>query len=146
MNGEWTVVRLTADDYDDVRELWEASGLPLKPGGRDSRQAFTRQMAGDTQTVIGLRAGERLIGVVLATHDGRKGWINRLAVHPDFRRRGAARQLIAAAERALREQGMQVIAALIEDWNQSSLALFKQAGYRVYPDIHYLTKRDSQDV
>ena len=141
-----TIVYLTADDYEAVRAVWEAAGLPVKPGGRDSREQFARQMAGGTQRVIGMKDGEQLVGVVLATHDGRKGWINRLAVRPEYRRRGIARRLIAEAEGALREQGMQIIAALVEDGNKASLALFEQAGYSDYHDIHYMTKRESDAV
>ena len=36
-------------------------------------------------------AGGELVGVVLGTHDGRKGWINRLAVAPAYQRRGHRR-------------------------------------------------------
>lgn len=140
------LVTLTADDYDDIQALWQEAGLPTRPQGRDSREQFTAQLADDTQTALGLRADERLIGVVLATHDGRKGWLNRLAIHPDFRRQGLGQRLIGAAEQVLRAQGMQVIATLIEDWNKPSLALFQKAGYTAHPDIHYLTKRDTDDV
>jgi ribosomal protein S18 acetylase RimI-like enzyme len=141
-----TVVHLTADNYEAVRAVWEAAGLPVKPGGRDSREQFVRQMAGDLQAVIGVMQGDELVGVVLATHDGRKGWINRLAVRPEHRRKGIARRLIAEAERTLRAQGMQIIAALIEDGNTASLALFEQAGYSDFRDIHYLTKRESDAI
>lgn len=141
-----TVVHLTADDYEAVRAVWEAAGLPVKPGGRDSREQFFRQMTGDLQAVIGVKQGDELVGVVLTTHDGRKGWINRLAVHPDFRRRGAGKRLIAEAERLLHAQGIGIIAALIEDWNAPSLALFQGAGYTLHTDIHYLTKRDNDGV
>lgn len=144
--GEYELVTLTAADYDQVRALWETAGLSIRPYGRDSAEQFARQMAAGTQTALGVRAGDRVIGVVLATHDGRKGWINRLAVHPDFRRKGIGRMLVEQAERVLRAQGLQIIAALIEDGNTASLALFEQAGYTRHPDIHYLTKRDSQDV
>lgn len=144
--GEYELVTLTAADYDQVRALWETAGLPIRPHGRDSAEQFARQMAAGTQTVLGVQAGDRVIGVVLATHDGRKGWINRLAVHPDFRRKGIGRMLVEQAERVLRAQGLQIVAALIDDGNTASLALFEQAGYTRHPDIHYLTKRDSQDV
>jgi ribosomal protein S18 acetylase RimI-like enzyme len=146
MNAEWTIVALTVDDYEAVRELWEQAGLPIKAIGRDSREQFAGQLAGGLQTVFGARLGDRLVGVVVATHDGRKGWINRLAVHPDFRRQGLGLRLIAEAERALHDQGLQVMAALIEDWNTPSLALFERAGYVDYPGIHYVTKRDRRDV
>jgi L-amino acid N-acyltransferase YncA len=55
-------------------------------------------------------------------------------------------RLIAEAERALHDQGLQMMAALIEDWNTPSLALFERAGYVDYPGIHYVTKRDRRDV
>jgi ribosomal protein S18 acetylase RimI-like enzyme len=146
MAAECTVARLTVDDYEAVRDLWEQSGLPIKPGGRDSREQFSRQLSGGMQTVIGAWQGEQLVGVVVATHDARKGWINRLAIHPNFRRRGLGRRLITEAEDVLHAQGMQIIAALIEDGNEPSLELFRQAGYSEHADIHYMTKRHSQDV
>jgi ribosomal protein S18 acetylase RimI-like enzyme len=87
------------------------------------------------------------VAAVVATHDSRKGWINRLVVKPEHRRQGYAQRLIEEAERVLREQGMQVIAALIESDNTASLALFQQAGYvEIDKNIHYLSKRDSDDV
>ena len=141
-----TVRRLTVDDYGDVIALWQKSGLPsVRPEGRDSREAFAAQIE-KGQIVIGLETDDRLIGVVVATSDTRKGWINRLAIDPDYRRRGYGRLLNRAAEQALRELGLQIIAALIEDWNDASRALYKSEGYAVHTDIYYLSKRDSQDV
>jgi ribosomal protein S18 acetylase RimI-like enzyme len=127
--------------------LWEAAGLHVKPSGRDSQEAFARQIAGGAQTAIGIEneAGE-LVGVTLATYDGRKGWINRLAVHPDYRGAGVGQALIAAAEKTLHEQGMDVIAALIEPENIVSLGLFRKAGYAESPGLHYVSKRSSDEV
>ena len=144
--GELELAILTAADYDGALALWQQAGLHIRAAGRDSAEQFVRQLAGGTQTVLGLYAEGLLIGVVVLTHDGRKGWINRLAVHPDFRGRGAGRRLIAEGERVLRAQGMEIIAALIEDWNRPSLALFEGAGFTLHRDIHYLTKRDNDDV
>jgi len=146
MNAELTVVVLTANEYETILDLWQQAGLPVRPTGRDSREQFVEQMARGLQTVIGVRDGARLVGVVVTTHDGRKGWINRLAVHPEYRRRGIGRQLIAEAERVLHDQGMQIIAALIEDENEASLTLFESAGYSDYPGLHYVSKRDRHDV
>lgn len=146
MNGELTIVPLTAEDYDAIRELWERAGLPIRSSGRDSREQFAKQLASGLQTVLGARLGDRLVGVVVITHDGRKGWINRLAVHPDVRRQGIGLRLIAEAEHVLHEQGLPIIAALIEPGNLPSLALFERAGYVEYPGIHYVSKRDRQDV
>jgi ribosomal protein S18 acetylase RimI-like enzyme len=136
---------LTADDYEAVITLWQRTGLPsIRPEGRDSRSEFARQIA-QGQIVIGLEEDGQLIGVVVATTDTRKGWINRLAIDPHHRRTGYGAQLVRAAEEALRETGLAIIAALIEDYNDASLALFKREGYAVHTDIYYVSKRDSKD-
>jgi ribosomal protein S18 acetylase RimI-like enzyme len=139
---------LGLDDLDRLLALWQRAGLhSLKPHGRDSHEALTRQLASSVQTFLGMERDDRLVGAVIATHDGRKGWINRLAVDPSYRRRGYAVELIGAAERTLHKQGICVIAALVESSNPASLALFRKLGYvDAGCDIHYLSKRESSDV
>lgn len=140
---------LGISDYDAIMDLWQRSGLTSpRPLGRDSRDAFAHQLEAGSglQTVLGLEKKGELIGVVVATHDGRKGWINRLAIDPDHRRKGYAKQMIAAAEQAIRSQGIHVIAALIERDNEASLELFRRAGYHLNDQICYLSKRDSDEV
>ena len=138
--------RLIADDYPRIMALWQAAGLHIRPKGRDSREAFERQLAGGIQTAVGIETAQGdLIGVVLVTHDSRKGLINRLAVHPDWRRQGLAKKLISVAENLLHEQGIDVIAVLIEPENTASLKLFQATGYYEWPGMHYLSKRRSSD-
>jgi len=136
---------LTADDYDAVINLWKQAGLQsVRLRGRDSHDAFAAQLAAG-QRVIGLEDAGQLVGAVLVTHDTRKGWINRLAVHPDYRRKGYGAQLIAAAEQEFREMGFQIFAVLIEADNDASRELFAREGYKAH-DILYMSKRDSDDV
>ncbi len=139
---------LTVEDYDALLDLWQRAGLhSLRPKGRDSREAIARQLQSGVAALLGLEVDGRLVGAVLATHDSRKGWINRLAVDPVYRRRGYGLRLVEAAEAWLREQGMRIVAALVESDNPASLALFQKAGYvEIDPGIHYLTKRESEDV
>jgi ribosomal protein S18 acetylase RimI-like enzyme len=139
-------IHLNASDYDRVLVLWQAAGLHIKPAGRDARDSFQRQLASGLQIAIGIETEQgELVGITLATHDGRKGWINRLAVHPDYRRQGVAKTLITAAEEALQSQGMDVIAALIEPENNASFSLFMEAGYTDWPGLHYVSKRNNED-
>jgi N-acetylglutamate synthase len=132
---------LQAADYDDVLALWQRAGLPTRAEGRDAPAAFARQMASGLQRVIGLRAGDALVAVAVLTHDGRKGWINRLAVDPPSRRQGLARRLVVEAERwFVQEIGLEVWAALIEQHNEGSLLLFEELGYE-RPELVYVSKR-----
>ena len=142
------VRQLGLEDYDQLVALWQRAGLhSLRLHGRDGRAALARQLATGVQTILGLEVNGQLIGAVVATHDSRKGWINRLAVDPDHRRQDHASRLIAAAEAVLREQGIHVIAALVQSDNPASLALFRKVGYvEIDSGVHYLTKRDSEDA
>jgi len=146
--AEKQIRELGLEDYDRLLSLWQQTGLhSLKPQGRDSRAALAQQLESGIQKILGLEADGRLVGAVVTTHDSRKGWINRLVVDPDFRRRGYGLRLVQAAEETLHTQGMQVIAALVENDNPASLALFRQAGYvEIDPGIHYLSKRESDKV
>ena len=138
--------RLTIDDHTAILALWQRAGLhSIRPEGRDSRSEFEKQFAGG-QIAIGLEEGGRLIGVVIVTNDTRKGWINRLAIDPDYRRKSYGGHLVQAAEEALREAGMHLIAALIEEGNDASLALFEELGYVTHHHLYYVSKRDSADA
>jgi GNAT superfamily N-acetyltransferase len=139
-----TLRHLTLDDYDAVLALWQRAGLSSRPQGRDRREAFAGQLAGGA-FALGFEDGGKLVACAIITDDTRKGWINRLAVDPDYRRQGLAARLIEAAEQELRPKGIHVFAALIHSDNVPSLSLFQHEGYKQL-DIVVVTKRDYEDA
>ncbi|MEM1540166.1 MAG: GNAT family N-acetyltransferase [Candidatus Bathyarchaeia archaeon] len=138
--------KLHVDDYPKLVHLWTKAGLPFKPKGRDSPEAIAMQMKENPDFFIGAFENGKLVGAVIASSDSRKGWINRLAVDPDYRRQGVARTLIAEAEKVLRQRGLKIFCALIEESNVASRELFKKCGYVEHRDILYFSKRDNDDV
>ncbi len=141
-NSEQTgaVETLTPGEYDEILTLWARAGLPARPEGRDAPEAFRKQHDGGLQRAVGIRAEGLLVAVAILTHDGRKGWINRLAVDPDYRRAGYARALIEEAERWFNEEvGVEVSSALIHSHNDASRALFAEMGYETV-DVVYVRK------
>jgi len=143
---EMAIRPLRIEDYEALVTLWQRAGLKFKPQGRDSREALGRQLNHGGVTLLGAEKEGQLIGVVMLSHDGRKGWINRLAVDPAYRRRGLGARLIAAAEEELHGQGVEVIAVLIEADNEPSLNLFQREGYRLAREIFYLSKRPGEEA
>ena len=138
--------KLTADDYKEIIKLWSVAQLPHKPRGRDSEQAIALEMKANPDFFLGAYEQGRLVGTVVMSCDLRKGWINRLAVHPAFRTRGIARALIDKSERILRKHGVRIFCVLIEGSNVASKNLFKKCGYEEHHDIAYFSKRDNSDV
>ncbi|HEY5620566.1 MAG TPA: GNAT family N-acetyltransferase, partial [Candidatus Bathyarchaeia archaeon] len=101
-------------DYDALLSLWNKAGLSHRPEGRDSRSSIIAQMRRDKGLFLGAFWENRLVGSVIASYDGRKGWINRLAVDPEERRKGVAKTLVETAESVLRDRGSLIIAVLVE--------------------------------
>lgn len=144
--NDLNIQKLRADDYDDLIDLWNRAGLPCRKLGRDSREHIINQLGNNSTCFLVCRKVDRIIASVLATHDGRRGWINRLAVLPEYQRQGIASLLLETAEKWLREQNILITACLIDNWNTSSMTFFQKKGYLKHENITYFTKRKSPDI
>jgi ribosomal protein S18 acetylase RimI-like enzyme len=134
------------EDYGALLSMWNEAKLPYKPTGRDKKENIYREI-GQTNAVFLLAEKDGvLIGSAFGTHDGRKGWINRVAVLPKWRRRGIAAHLVNEIEARLSGMGIEIVACLIEDWNEESLKFFERIGYKRHNDIFYFSKRRSMDT
>lgn len=138
--------KLTINNYKEIIKLWTRASLPYKQKGRDRKEAIAAEMNANPEFFLGAFEDNRLVGMVIISCDMRKGWLNRLAVDPDYRHCGIAKALIAESEKILRKHGIRVFCALIEDYNVVSRELFKECGYVEHRDIIYFSKRDSNEV
>lgn len=145
-NPSLPIRRARADDYDQIAKVWSASGLAASLQGRDSEEAFRRQLERFPDLYLVATDGGRVVGVVLGSHDHRKGWINRLAVVPEYRRRGTASALVSACEEAIRSHGIGIIAALVDPSNTNSCKVFEILGYRTDVQARYFRKLDYPEV
>lgn len=143
---DYPIRPLDITDYENMIRLWQISGLPFRPKGRDSYETMSREFKRMETCFLGMFDGDKMIGTIIGSSDGRKGWINRLAIDPDYRGRRLAARLIEECESYLYELGLEVIACLIEDVNTPSLSAFEKAGYKISDEILYCSKRPSEDA
>ncbi|MCP4631650.1 MAG: GNAT family N-acetyltransferase, partial [candidate division Zixibacteria bacterium] len=125
--------------------LWDYSGLPYRSNGRDSKEQIRQEIKSDSAIFLIAETNGMVIGVVFGTHDGRKGWINRLAVREDFRNCGIGRMLVDEVERRFESIGINVYACLIESENPVSSKVFAKYGYSYNVGIGYFSKRRSPE-
>ena len=137
--------RLSIDDYQEIINLWADVGLPFKHKGRDSRAMMVKEMQQEGVAYFGIYEENNLLAVGIANYDGRRGWINRVAVDPDRRGEGLAGMIIEECEKFMRSRGAVVMTALIEDINEPSISCFQKAGFICEKSWLYFAKRDSQD-
>ncbi len=138
--------KLTIDDYPDVVNLWKSVGLEIRLKGRDHPDQMDKQLKSNNVVLLGKYSNDILIGVVLISHDGRKGWLNRLAVNPEYQRKGVAKELIFNAEILLFEEfGIEIYGALVSKENLKSDHLFVSVCYEKWEEVSYFSKRLRND-
>ncbi len=154
---------LTLNLYNDIIRIWDEVDLPYKPKGRDSFVNLQQRLKHTpTWIMFSVKSDPKQIkietspdeidnflplqGVVIVSHDGQRGWINRLAVGKSFQRMGIASLLVEKSEEFLRTQQIYLFAALIEDDNRTSKLLFSKLKFTEHQDIIYFSKRDFPDI
>ena len=142
---DYPIRRLKISDYDKLIALWQRCDLSHRPEGRDTFEGIAKEFERPETCFYVMLDGDKMIGSVVGSSDGRKGWINRLAVDPDYRRQGLSGRLIEECENFLYKLGLKIIAALIEGENIESLATFKKAEYELWNHITYCSKRFSPE-
>ena len=89
--------KMQAEDYPQAYALWRACpGVGLN-NLDDSQEGIARYLARNPSTCFVATQQGRVIGAILAGHDGRRGYIGHTAVAPAFQRQGIGRRLVEAA-------------------------------------------------
>ncbi len=133
--------RCRIDDRDELMRLWHRAGLDHVPEGRDSLDGIRRAIENDSSLLLVAEVDGEMVGSIMVSHDGRKGWINRLAVKPDHQREGLATLLVDEGEAFLQSLGIDVFCCLIFNDNVASQHLFHRLGYESNPHIWYYRKK-----
>ncbi len=115
------------DDYEPVAALWERCHLSAPHN--EPRAMFDRKRAYQAELFLVGELGGKLVASVMAGYEGRRGWINLLAVDPDYRRRGFGRAMMAAAHERLSALGCPKVNLQIRVWNADAIAFYERLGY-----------------
>jgi ribosomal protein S18 acetylase RimI-like enzyme len=123
----------TPADHPAMLTLWHTCGL--HPGASDTPEGLARKFARDPELFLVAESAGTLVGTVMGSYDGRRGWINRLAVAPEHRATGLAGRLMAEVERRLAALGCVKVNLLIEPDNASVQGFYERRGYTTKPLI-----------
>ena len=144
---------VTIADYERIYELWSStaqSKRALNPVD-DSKEGIERYLQRNPNTCFlafldDPEHKEKIAGVILAGHDGRRGIIHHLSVHPDHRREGIAAMLVQKAETALRAEGISKIFGLVFKDNDAANGFWENQGYTIRTNLYYRNKSLNESV
>ena len=145
---EYSIRLVTIEDYDALYELWsstEQSRRALNPVD-DSRAGIDRYLKRNPNTCFAAVQDGKIIGVILTGHDGRRGIIHHMCVHPAYRRMGIAGHLVSLAEDALKKEGIQKVFGLVFKDNGPANAFWEQQGYSLRTNLNYRNKSLNEEI
>ena len=127
-------------DYDKIYALWmSCSGMGLN-NLDDSREGIEKFIKRNPDTCFVAESDSELVGVIMAGNDGRRGYIYHTAVNPQYRNQGIARRLVNSAMQALEQCGINKVALVVFERNESGNAFWEKVGFTVREDLIYRNK------
>ncbi|MBN1662833.1 MAG: GNAT family N-acetyltransferase [Deltaproteobacteria bacterium] len=135
---EMTVLPMTIDLYDEVFALWQQTdGIGLSSA--DSQDAIRSFLERNRGLSFMASMNGKIVGAILAGHDGRRGYLYHLAVHPNYRRLGFGRKLVEHSLQALKKQGIQKCHLFAFQYNAAGIAFWKSIGWTPRVDIQAMS-------
>ncbi len=134
-----TISPFTIDLYDRVMALWQQTdGVGLS--GADARENIQFYLERNPGLSFIAECDGELAGTVLCGHDGRRGYIYHLAVHPAYRRQGLGRTLVDHCLSALQQFGIQQSHLFILNTNLDGAHFWESIGWTRRTDISVMSK------
>lgn len=117
-------------DYERVVQLWNScDGIHMHNDYSETQEGIDIFLSRNPGlSFVALNAKE-IVGVVLGSHDGRRGFINHLAVIEEYRKQGIASLLVENVFSALKNAGMRKIIIFVLKDNVGVHAFWKRIGF-----------------
>ena len=116
------------EDEQAVVDLWIACDLVVS--WNDPRRDISRKMEVNPEWfLVGDLDGE-VIATCMAGYEGHRGWVNYLAVRPEYQRRGYAAMMMRKAEELLLAAGCPKINLQVRENNHGVIRFYESIGYK----------------
>jgi putative acetyltransferase len=131
---EFEIVPFEMKDYDEVYQLWQScEGIGLSEA--DAPDQIQRYLERNPGCSFVARKDGQIVGAVLGGHDGRRGYLHHLAVHPAARKMGIGRRLAETALGELHDQGIDRVHIFVYADNQVGIAFWEKNGWRLRSNL-----------
>ncbi len=132
--------KMTIADYDEAYALWRScEGMGLN-GVDDTRDGIARFLARNPDTCFVAEKRGEIIGAILGSYDGRRGYIYHTAVKKEARGEGVGTRLVNAVVGALKEMDASKISLVVLQGNDGGNAFWERLGFTLRRDLLHRNK------
>lgn len=131
-------------DYDSIYNLWiNTPGMGLNSVD-DSKEGIEKFLKRNPATCFVAEEDSKIVGVIMAGNDGRRGYIYHTAVLPEFCGKHVAKTLVENAMAALEKEGITKVALVVFEKNKNGNGFWEKIGFTVRNDLIYRNKTIAQ--
>lgn len=136
---------MTINDYDEVFAMWQITTKRAlsKADERDQIERYLLRNAGMSQVAV---VDGKIVGTVLAGHDGRRGFIHHMAVLPDYRRRHIGHRLAEKAIVMISRDGIDKTHIFCYQNNETGQNFWKDFGFEKRDDVFVFSYVNSKQT
>jgi len=133
------IVPFTMEAYGEVIALWkQCEGIGLSEA--DAPECIKAYLERNPVMSFVAIDGGTVVGAVLCGHDGRRGYLHHLAVHPKARRCSLGRRLVDRCFESLRMAGIRKCHIFVINENRDGMAFWTSVGWTPRGDISIVSK------
>ena len=129
-------------DEKEVIELWRRCNL-VYPQNNPRRDIERKMEVNPELFLVGL-VDEKVVASVMGGYEGHRGWVNYLAVDPDYQRKGLGRRIMSAVEDKLLKLGCPKLNLQVRAGNETAMVFYKKIGFKT-EDVVSMGKRLIED-
>ena len=118
------------EDRAAVVALWEVV-FPNEPMWNEFNHLIDQKLTVQRELFFVCELDGQIVGTTLAGYDGVRGWVHKVACHPDQRKQGVAQALMAAAESSLVKLGCVKLNLQMRAGNDGARAFYEAIGYAI---------------
>ncbi len=122
------------EDYDEVFAMWQITSKRALSSAdeRSQMERYLKRNEGLSQVAV---IDGKIIGTVLAGHDGRRGFIHHMAVLPEYRRRRIGHALAEKAIEMIRSEGIEKTHIFCYQNNETGQKFWSDFGFVKRDDV-----------
>lgn len=129
-----TIRPMTIEDYDEVYAMWLITSRRALSSAdeRGQIERYLKRNEGLSQVAV---VDGKIVGTVLAGHDGRRGFIHHMAVLPEYRRRHIGHALAEKAIEKIKSEGIEKTHIFCYQDNETGQKFWRDFGFVKRDDI-----------
>ncbi|HHY71591.1 MAG TPA: GNAT family N-acetyltransferase [Thermoanaerobacterales bacterium] len=136
---EYLIREMVIEDYDEVYQLWSLTkGIGLSRA--DTKENIDAYLKRNKGLSFVCETGNRIIGVILCGHDGRRGFIHHLVIDEKYRQIGLGEKLVSKSLERLKQAGIQKCHLFVMKDNELGKEFWVKTGWVQREDIRTFSR------